>query len=149
MFEPPALTREVAIAAGGVVVGLLLSIGRGLDRLVWKYRRDAAVVPKSELLPALAMAIAPITKVCYAVIVAAFLSQRNLAEARLSTVATLAGVAFALVAVLQGALAAKLMNAPSAKGGPLVSFHFKMAWLGAVETLAIFTLVGAIVFSAR
>jgi hypothetical protein len=56
---------------------------------------------------------------------------------------------FAAVAVVQGALAAKLINTPTAKEGLVGTFEFKMAILGAVETLAVFALVGTIIVSAR
>ena len=149
IFENPVLARGIAIAAAGVVVGLLLSLGRGLGRLVWKYKQDAAAVPLEELLPSIALAGAPITKVFYAIVVAVALSQRNLAAGELSIVSTFACGAFALVAVVQGAVAAKLINTPTAKEGLIGSFQFKMAILGGIETLAIFALVGTIVFSAR
>ena len=149
IFENPVLARGIAIAAAGVVVGLLLSLGRGLGRLVWKYKQDAAAVPLEELLPSIALAGAPITKVFYAIVVAVALSQRNLAAGELSIVSTFACGAFALVAVVQGAVAAKLINTPTAKDGLIGSFQFKMGILGGIETLAIFALVGTIVFSAR
>ena len=50
---------------------------------------------------------------------------------------------------MQGALAAKLINTPTAKEGLVGTFQFKMAILGAVETLAVFALVGTIIVSAR
>ncbi len=149
ILENPVLARGLAIAAGGVVVGLLLSLGRGLGRLVWKYKQDAAAVPLEELLPSIALAGAPITKAFYAIVVATVLLQRNLAAGELSIVSTFACGAFALVAVVQGAVAAKLINTPTAKDGLIGSFRFKMAILGGIETLAIFALVGTIVFSAR
>ena len=149
IFENSVLARGLAIAAAGVVVGLLLSLGRGLGRLVWKYKQDAAAVPLEELLPSIALAGAPITKVFYAIVVAVAISQRNLAAGELSIVSTFACGAFALVAVVQGAVAAKLINTPTAKNGLIGSFQFKMAILGGIETLAIFALVGTIVFSAR
>ena len=68
VFENQALLRAILIAASGVVVGLMLSLGRGLVRLIWKYKREAADVPLEELLPALAMAFTPITKVFYALV---------------------------------------------------------------------------------
>ena len=102
IFDNPALTRELAIAAAGVVVGLLFSIGRGLNTHIWKYKRDAVAVPKSELFFAIVMAFVPITKVLYALIAASVLAQRNLANSELSIVATFAGGAFALIAVVQG-----------------------------------------------
>ena len=71
------------------------------------------------------------------------------AAGELSIVSTFACGAFALVAVVQGAVAAKLINTPTAKDGLISSFQFKMAILGGIETLAIFALVGTIVFSAR
>ena len=149
IFENPVLARGIAIAAAGVVVGLLLSLGRGLGRLVWKYKQEAATVPLEELLPSIALAGAPITKVFYAIVVAVAISQRNLAAGELSIVSTFACGAFALVAVVQGAVAAKLINTPTAKEGLIGSFQFKLAILGGIETLAIFALVGTIVFSAR
>ena len=75
IFDNPALTRELAIAAAGVVVGLLFSIGRGLNTHIWKYKRDAVAVPKSELFFAIVMAFVPITKVLYAFIAASALPQ--------------------------------------------------------------------------
>ena len=66
IFENPVLARGLAIAAGGVVVGLLLSFGRGIVRLVWKYKQEAATVPVEEILPAMALAVTPITKAFYA-----------------------------------------------------------------------------------
>jgi len=149
IFENSVLARGLAIAAAGVVVGLLLSLGRGLGRLVWKYKQDAAAVPLEELLPSIALAGAPITKVFYAIVVAVAISQRNLAAGELSIVSTFACGAFALVAVVQGAVAAKLINTPAAKDGLIGSFQFKLGILGGIETLAIFALVGTIVFSAR
>ena len=149
LFDNPALTREITIAAGGVVVGLLLSFGSGINPLIWKYRRDAVAVPKAELLPAIAMAFTPITKVLYAFIVATVLAQRDLANSGLSIVATFAGCAFALIAVVQGAWAAKLINTPTAKEGLIGTFPFKMAMLGSIETLAVFALVGTLLFAAR
>ena len=62
VFENQALLRAILIAASGVVVGLMLSLGRGLVRLIWKYKREAADVPMGELLPALAMAFTPIKR---------------------------------------------------------------------------------------
>ena len=106
-------------------------------------------MPVEEILPAMALAVTPITKVFYAIVVAVALSQRNLAAGELSIVSTFACGAFALVAVVQGAVAAKLINTPTAKDGLIGSFRFKMAILGGIETLAIFALVGTIVFSAR
>jgi hypothetical protein len=149
IFENPVLARGIAIAAGGVVVGLLFSLGRGIVRLVWKYKQEAATVPVEEILPAMALAVTPITKVFYAIVVAVALSQRNLAAGELSIVSTFACGAFALFAVVQGAVAAKLINTPTAKDGLIGSFRFKMGILGGIETLAIFALVGTIVFSAR
>ena len=149
IFENPVLARGIAIAAGGVVVGLLFSLGRGIVRLVWKYKQEAAAVPVEEILPAMALAVTPITKAFYAIIVATVLLQRNFTSGELSIVSTFACGAFALVAVVQGAVAAKLINTPTAKDGLISSFQFKMAILGGIETLAIFALVGTIVFSAR
>lgn len=149
IFENPVLARGLAIAAAGVVVGLLLSFGRGIVRLVWKYKQEAATVPVEEILPAMALAVTPITKAFYAIIVAMVLLQRNFTSGELSIVSTFACGAFALVAVVQGAVAAKLINTPTAKDGLIGSFQFKMAILGGIETLAIFALVGTIVFSAR
>ena len=149
IFENPVLARGLAIAAAGVVAGLLLSFGRGIGRLVWKYKQEATAVPVEELLPAIAMAATPITKVFYAFVVALSLSQRNLEADALSTVATVACGVFALVAVVQGAVASKLINTPTAKEGLIGTFRFKLAMLGLVENLAIFALVGAIIFSAR
>jgi hypothetical protein len=149
IFDNPALTRVLTIAAAGVVIGFLFSIGSGLNTLIWKYKRDAVTVPKAELLPAIVMAFAPITKVLYAFIAASVLAQRNLANSELSIVATFAGGAFALIAVVQGAWAAKLINTPTAKEGLLGTFPFKMAMLGSIETLAVFALVGTLVFATR
>ena len=149
VFENPALLRAILIAAAGVAVGLLLSLGGGLARLVWKYRREAADVPKEELLPALAMAFTPVTKVVYALVATMALSQRNLAESELAILGTFAGGALALVAVVQGAWAAKLIDTPTAKEGLIGTFRFKLALLGSVETMAILALVGMLVFSAR
>jgi hypothetical protein len=149
IFENSVLARGLAIAAAGVVVGLLLSFGRGIVRLVWKYKQEAATVPVEEILPAMALAVTPITKAFYAIIVATVLLQRNFTSGELSIVSTFACGAFALVAVVQGAVAAKLINTPTAKNGLIGSFQFKMAILGGIETLAIFALVGTIVFSAR
>ena len=149
IFENPVLARGLAIAAGGVVVGLLLSFGRGIVRLVWKYKQEAATVPVEEILPAMALAVTPITKAFYAIIVATVLLQRNFTSGELSIVSTFACGVFAIVAVVQGAVAAKLINTPTAKDGLIGSFQFKMAILGGIETLAIFALVGTIVFSAR
>lgn len=148
IFENPVLARGIAIAAAGVVVGLLLSFG-SIVRLVWKYKQEAATVPVEEILPAMALAVTPITKAFYAIIVATVLLQRNFTSGELSIVSTFACGAFALVAVVQGAVAAKLINTPTAKDGLIGSFQFKMAILGGIETLAIFALVGTIVFSAR
>ena len=149
MFENPVLVRGVAIASAGVVLGLLISVCRGLGRLVWKYKQEAAAVPMEELLPAIGMAFAPVTKLFYAFVATTVLLQRNLAESELLTVSTLACGVFAAVAVVQGALAAKLINTPTAKEGLVGTFQFKMAILGAVETLAVFALVGTIIVSAR
>ena len=149
IFENPALARCVVIAAAGVVVGLLLSLGRGIGRLVWKYKREAAAVPMEELLPAIVLAVTPITKFMYALVAATVLLQRNIASGELSMFSTSAGVVFAVVAVVQGAVAAKLINSPSAKKGLMGAFQFKMAVLGGIETLAVFALVGVIAFSAR
>ena len=149
IFENPVLARGLAIAAAGVVVGLLLSFGRGIVRLVWKYKQEAAAVPVEEILPATALAVTPITKVFYAIVVVVALSQRNLVAGELSIVSTFSCGAFAIVAVVQGAVAAKLINTPTAKDGLIGSFQFKMAILGGIETLAIFALVGTIAFSAR
>ena len=52
VFDNPVLARGLAIAAAGVVAGLLFSFGRGIGRLVWKYKQEAAAVPIEELLPA-------------------------------------------------------------------------------------------------
>ena len=123
IFENPVLARGLAIAAGGVVVGLLLSFGRGIVRLVWKYKQEAATVPVEEILPAMALAVTPITKAFYAIIVATVLLQRNFTSGELSIVSTFACGAFALVAVVQGAVAAKLINTPTAKDGLIDSFH--------------------------
>ena len=149
IFESPVLVRGVAIASAGVVLGLLISVCRGLGRLVWKYKQEAAAVPMEELLPAIGMAFAPVTKLFYAFVATTVLLQRNLAESELSTVSTLACGVFAAVAVVQGALAAKLINTPTAKEGLVGTFEFKMAILGAVETLAVFALVGTIIVSER
>ena len=149
IFANPVLARGLAIAAAGVGVGLLLSFGRGIVRLVWKYKQEAAAAPVEDILPAMALAVTPITKVFYAIVVAVALSQRNLAAGELSIVSTFACGAFALVAVVQGAVAAKLINTPAAKDGLIGSFQFKLGILGGIETLAIFALVGTIGFSAR
>ena len=149
VFENPVLVRGIAIAAAGVVVGLLFSLGRGIGRLVWKYKQEAAAVPVEEILPAIALAGTPITKVFYAIVVAVALSQRNLASGGLSIVSTFACGVFALVAVVQGAVAAKLINTPTEKEGLNASLRFKLGILGGIETLAVFALVGTIVFSAR
>ena len=149
VFENPVLVRGIAIAAAGVVVGLLFSLGRGIGRLVWKYKQEAAAVPVEEILPAIALAGTPITKVFYAIVVAVALSQRNLASGGLSIVSTFACGVFALVAVVQGAVAAKLINTPTEKEGLNASLRFKLGILGGIGTLAVFALVGTIVFSAR
>ena len=149
VFENPVLVRGLAIASSGVVLGLLISVCRGLGRLVWKYKQEAASVPIEELLPAIGMAFTPITKLFYSFVATMTLSQRNLPESELSTVSTLACGVFAVVAVVQGALAAKLINTPTAKEGLVGTFQFKLAILGVVETLAVFALVGTIVVSAR
>ena len=75
IFENSVLARGIAIAAAGVVVGLLFSLGRGIVRLVWKYKQEAVAVPVEEILPAMALAGTPITKVFYAIVVAVALSQ--------------------------------------------------------------------------
>jgi len=149
MFNNPVLVRGIAIASSGVVLGLLISISRGIGRLVWKYKQEAAAVPTEEILPAIGMAFTPITKLFYAFIATMVLSQRNLAESEISMVSTFACGVFAIVAVVQGAVAAKLINTPTAKEGLVGTFQFKMAILGAIETLAVFALVGTIVVSAR
>ena len=149
MFENPVLVRGIAIAAAGVGAGLLLSFGRGISRLVWKYKQEAASVPAEELLPAIALAVTPITKVMYAIVASVVLSQRNFADGELSIVSTFAGGVFAIVAVVQGAVAAKLINTPTAKTGLIGSFQFKLGILGGIETLATFALVGIIVGTAR
>ena len=86
---------------------------------------------------------------CYALVATIALSQRNLSERDLAILTTFAGVALALVAVVQGAWAAKLINTPTEKEGLIGTFRFKLALLGSVETFAIFALVGTLVFSAR
>lgn len=149
MFDNPVLVRGIAIAAAGVGAGLLLSFGRGISRLVWKYKQEAASVPAEALLPAIALAVTPITKVMYAFVASVVLSQRNFAEGELSIVSTFAGGVFAIVAVVQGAVAAKLINTPTAKAGLIGSFQFKLGILGGIETLAVFALVGIIVGTAR
>lgn len=149
VFENPVLVRGLAIASSGVVLGLLISVCRGLGRLVWKYKQEAASMPIEELLPAIGMAFTPITKLFYSFVATMTLSQRNLPESELSTMSTLACGVFAVVAVVQGALAAKLINTPTAKEGLVGTFQFKMAILGVVETLAVFALVGTIIVSAR
>ena len=95
------------------------------------------------------MAFTPITKLFYAFIATMALSQRNLAESEISMVSTFACGVFAIVAVVQGAVAAKLINTPTAKEGLVGTFQFKVAILGAIETLAVFALDGTIVVSAR
>ena len=80
MFEKSVLVRGIAIAAAGVGAGLLLSFGRGISRLVWKYKQEAASVSAEALLPAIALAVTPITKVMYAFVASVVLSQRNFAE---------------------------------------------------------------------
>lgn len=150
VFENPVLVRGLAIASSGVVLGLLISVCRGLlGRLVWKYKQEAASVPIEELLPAIGMAFTPVTKLFYAFVATMALSQQNLPESELSTMSTLSCGVFAVVAVVQGALAAKLINTPTAKEGLVGTFQFKMAILGVVETLAVFALVGTIIVSAR
>ena len=149
VFENPVLVRGLAIASSGVVLGLLISVCRGLGRLVWKYKQEAASMPIEELLPAIGMAFTPITKLFYSFVATMTLSQRNLPESELSTMSTLACGVFAVVAVVQGMLAAKLINTPTAKEGLVGTFQFKMAILGVVETLAVFALVGTIIVSAR
>lgn len=149
VFENPVLVRGLAIASSGVVLGLLISVCRGLGRLVWKYKQEAASVPIEELLPAIGMAFTPVTKLFYAFVATMVLSQQNLPESELSTMSTLACGVFAVVAVVQGAWAAKLINTPTAKEGLIGTFRFKLALLGSVETFAIFALVGTLVFSAR
>ena len=62
---------------------------------------------------------------------------------------TFAGGVFAIVAVVQGAVSAKLINTPTAKAGLIGSFQFKLGILGGIETLAVFALVGIIVGTAR
>lgn len=149
ILENPVLARGVAIAAAGVVVGLLFSLGRGIGRLVWKYKQEAAAVPAEEILPAMALAGSPITKAFYAIVVTVVLSQRNLAAGELSIVSTFACGVFALVAIVQGALAAKLINTPTGEEGLIATLPFKLGILGGIETLAVFALVGTIVFSTR
>lgn len=157
VIDNPVLVRGIVIAALGVAVGLVLSIGVGLSLWRWKmmagligeHKPEAFAEPKEELLPALLMGITPISKVFYAFVAVTVLSQRNLADSELSIAATFAGGAFALVAVVQGALAAKLINTPTAKEGLFGTFRFKMAMLGSIETLAVFVLVGIMVFTAR
>ena len=149
VFENPVLVRGLAIASSGVVLGLLISVCRGLGRLVWKYKQEAASVPIEELLPAIGMAFTPVNKLVYALVATMVLSRQNLPESELSTMSTLACGVFAVVAVVQGALAAKLINTPTAKEGLVGTFQFKMAILGVIETLAVFALVGTIIVSAR
>jgi len=147
IFENPVVAKGMAIAAAGVVVGLLLSLGRGLGRLVWKYKQEAVAVPMEEMLPAIALAVTPITKAVYAFVAVMILSQRNLSADRLSILTTWACGVFALVAVVQGALAAKVINTPTAKEGLIGSFRFKLGILGGIETLAVLALGGVIIVS--
>ncbi len=149
VFENPALAKGIAIAASGVAAGLLLSMGVGVVRLVLKCRRQSAALPMTGILLAIAMAATPVTKLFYAFVVAMALSQRDLAESALSAAATLSGGIFAMVAVLQGALAVRLMGAPAASERARAACNAKFALLGAVESVAVFALAGTIVFAAR
>ena len=149
VFENPVLVRGLAIASLGVVLGLLISVCRGLGRLVWKYKHEAASVPIEELLPAIGMAFTPVPKLFCGGVASMALAQQNLPDSELSTMSTLSCGVFAVVAVVQGALAAKLINTPTAKEGLVGTFLFKIAILGVVETLAVFALVGTIIVSAR
>ena len=148
-LDSAVLARVFAITAVGVGLGLLLSMVFGLLKLAGKYKHVAKSEPKEKLLPALGMACVPLSKLIYAFIVATILSQRNLSADTLSMLATFAGGAFALVAVLQGALAAKLINTPTENNGFFGTDLFKFQMLGGMETLAIFALVVIIIFSVK
>ena len=149
VFENPVLAKGIAIAAIGVAAGLLLSIGVGVVRLVLKCRRRSIALSGTGLLLAIAMAVTPITKLFYAFVVAVALSQRNLAESELAVAATASCGIFAMVAIMQGALAVKLVGTPMTCERAGSAYNAKFALLGAVETLAVFALVGTLVLTAR
>ena len=165
----------VALGAGGALVGILLA-ARCLLWLRWQYARDAQKPPTAEILWRLPLVFVPVTKAQYALIVALSITgrQATVPEWLPWTV----GVAFALVAIVQGAVAAALGNpdrtGPLArladtlgartrgivfyrlpfvgrKATPLsvVGFPIAIAILGVIETMAVLVLVATIVMVAR
>ena len=175
MTFDPTSTTILALGAGGVLVGILLA-ARCLLWLRWQYARDAQKPPSAEILWRLPLVFVTMTKIPYVFVATAVIAGRH-AEVPEWLPWTVGG-AFALVAIVQGAVAAALGNPDRSgllarlvdtlgartqgfvfyrvpfvvrKATPLsvVGFPISMAILGMIETLAILVLVAIVVMVAR
>ena len=163
----------MALGAGGALVGILLA-ARCLLWLRWQYARDAQKPPTAEILWRLPLVFVPTTKIPYAFVATVVIAGRHAVVPEWLPWAV--GGAFALVAIVQGAVAAALGNPDRSgrlaclvdvlgartrgfvfyrlpfagrKATPLsvVGFPVAMAILGVIETLAILVLVATVVMS--
>lgn len=173
-FDSTSMTI-VVLGAGGALVGILLA-ARCLLWLRWQYARDAQKPPTAEILWRLPLVFVPTTKIPYAFVATAVIAGRH-ASVPEWLHWTVGGV-FALVAIVQGAVAAALGN-PDRSGRlaclvdtlgartrgfvfyrlPFVGRNatpisvagspVAMAILGVIETLAILVLVATVVMVSR
>ena len=165
----------VTLGAGGTLVGILLA-ARCLLWLRWQYARDAQKPPTAEILWRLPLVFVATTKIPYAIVVAAVIAGRHASVPE--WLPWTVGGAFALVAIVQGAVAAALGN-PDRSGRlarladnlgartrgivfyrvpfvglkatslSVVGFPVAMAILGVIETLAILVMVATVVTVSR
>ena len=173
-FDSTSMTI-LALCAGGALVGILLA-ARCLLWLRGQYARDAQKPPTAEILWRLPLVFVPTAKIPYAFIATAVIAGRHAAVPE--WLPWTVGGAFALVAIVQGAVAAALGN-PDRSGRlarladtlgaqtrgfvfyrlPFVGreatpigvagFPVAMAILGVIEILAILVLVATVVMVSR
>ena len=165
----------MALGAGGALVGILLA-ARCLLWLRWQYARDAQKPPTAEILWRLPLVFVPTTKIPYAFVATAVIAGRHASVPE--WLPWTVGGAFALVAIVQGSVAAALGNPDRSgrlarfadtlgarthgfvfyrvpfvgrKATPLrvAGFPISMAILGLIETLAILVLVAIVVMMPR
>ena len=97
----------IALGGFGTLVGSMLA-ARCISQVIWRSKREAQPTPKGEILWRLPLVFAPVTKVQYALIVAVVISSRHTAVPAWLPWAV--GGAFAVVAIVQGAVGAALGN---------------------------------------
>ena len=173
-FDSTSMTL-LALGAGGALLGILLA-ARCLLWLRWQYARDAQKPPTAEILWRLPLVFVPTTKIPYAFVATAVIAGRHAAVPE--WLHWTVGGAFALVAIVQGVVAAVLGNPDRSgrlaclvdtigartqgfafccvpfvgrKATPIsvAGFPVAMAILGVIETLAILVMVATVVMVSR